>query len=157
MQKSWDFLRAHEETKVLTNVCAYLRDTAAHREDADLLRTVLKDCGLVGGLTALHTLEITIIKAGEVSQYGRRGAPRTTKKHFSRRLYRKTNKCSFFLEVETYLVSCTHNESTVKTMWNQYKMKTESTLVLDCGELFFVWICMILRKVGGRLGDRKRK
>lgn len=100
---------------MLTNVCAYLRDTAVHREDADLLRTVLKDCGLVGGLTALHTLEITIIKAGEVSQYGRRGAQRTTKALFSS-IVQKNQQVQFFLEVETYLVSCTHNESTVKML-----------------------------------------
>lgn len=54
-----------------------------HHEDVDLLRTVLKDCSLVGGLTALHTLEINMIKAGEVSQYGRRAALRTLRALFT--------------------------------------------------------------------------
>lgn len=35
-----------------------------------LFQTVLKSSSLVGGLSALHTQKITMIKAGEVSQYG---------------------------------------------------------------------------------------
>lgn len=35
-----------------------------------LFQTVLKNSSLVGGLSALHTQEITMIKAGEVPQYG---------------------------------------------------------------------------------------
>lgn len=40
-----------------------------HHEVVDPFPTVLKDCSIVGGLTALHTLKINIIKAEE-SQYG---------------------------------------------------------------------------------------
>lgn len=62
------FLRAYKaivlSPKVImrsrdVKVCAYLRkicNAIAHHEDADLLQTVLKDCSIVGGLTALHTL-----------------------------------------------------------------------------------------------------
>lgn len=38
-----------------------------HHEVVDPFQTVLKDCSIVGGLTALHTLKINIIKAEERS------------------------------------------------------------------------------------------
>lgn len=40
-----------------------------------LFQTVLKSSSLVGGLSALHTQEINMTKAGEVSQYGRPQEP----------------------------------------------------------------------------------
>lgn len=80
---------------MLINICAYACDRTVHHEYVDLLRTVLKDCSLVGGLTALHTLDINIIKAGEVSQYGRRRALRTLKTLFTL-IVRKNLQVQFF-------------------------------------------------------------
>lgn len=40
-----------------------------------LFQTVLKSSSLVGGLSVLHTQEVTMIKAEEVSQYGRPQEP----------------------------------------------------------------------------------
>lgn len=48
----------------------HLPNMILHHRAVDLFQTVLKDCCMVGGLTALHTLKINIRKAEEVSQYG---------------------------------------------------------------------------------------
>lgn len=47
----------------------YVCDVILNNEAVDLFQTV-KDCIIVGGLTAVHTLKINMIKAEEVSQYG---------------------------------------------------------------------------------------
>lgn len=113
LQKSGEFSRAYQET-VFINVCVHVCDSTVHHEDVDLLRTVLKDCSLVGGLTALHTLEINIIKAGEVSQYGRRGAQQTLKALFTL-IERKNLHVSFFFKLKTI---CIQNESTFQMSCN---------------------------------------
>lgn len=47
-----------------------ISDIFLHYEVADLFRAVMEGCSMVGGLRALHTLKITMIKAEGVSQYG---------------------------------------------------------------------------------------
>lgn len=41
-----------------------------HYKVVDLFLAVVEGCSIVGGLRALHTWKITIIKAEEGSQYG---------------------------------------------------------------------------------------
>lgn len=51
-------------------ICIVLLGIVLSYELVVPFQTVLKGGSMVGGLNELHTQEITMIKAGEVSQYG---------------------------------------------------------------------------------------